>query len=300
MDLSMITRTASVAVFKMKQHSPTLFFVAGIASVGASVVLASKATLELEKTITPHINHLEDISQSLRDESTPATLAYTNERAVKDRLFVMGEVSYDLIKLYGPALVAGGLGVAFLVNSHNILQKRNAAITAAYVALEKSYEKYRERVAKEIGEDRERELHYNVQQEIQAEFRDERGGYTLLGERSTYSRWYNSQTTTEWKGNRHDNLRFIWLQQKFANDKLHRKGYLFLNDVYETLGLPVCDYGQVVGWVAKDPKTGNDGYVDFGIFDHHSDEVKLYLGGINEEILLDFNVDGLVADKLGG
>jgi Family of unknown function (DUF6353) len=297
MDVSTITRAASIAALKIKQHSPTIFFVAGLAGVGTSVVLASKATLELEKTITPHINHLEDIADSLRDESTPATQAYTSERAIKDRMFVMGEVVFDLSKLYGPAFIAGAFGVACLVNSHNILQKRNAAITAAYVTLEKSYEKYRERVAKEIGEDKERELHYSVQKEIHAEFRDERGGYTLLGERSTYSRWYNSQTTTEWKGNRHDNLRFIWLQQKFANDKLHRKGYLFLNDVYEMLGLPVCDYGQVVGWVTNDV---GDGYVDFGIFDHHSDEVKLYLGGINEEILLDFNVDGLVADKLGG
>lgn len=299
MDLSVITRTASVAVFKMKQHSPTLFFIAGIAGVGTSVVLASKATLELEKTVTPHINNLEDIKASLLDDSTVATQAYTTDKAVKDRIIVMGDLTYDLVKLYGPALVAGGLGVAFLVNSHNILQKRNAAITAAYVGLEKSYEKYRERVAKEIGEEKEKELHYSVQKELTAEFQDERGGFTLLGERSTYSRWYNSQTTTEWKNNRHDNLRFIWLQQKFANDKLHRKGYLFLNDVYEMLGLPVCDYGQVVGWVAK-REGDNDGYVDFGIFDHHSDEVKLYLGGINEEILLDFNVDGLVADKLGG
>ena len=61
MNLAKITRTASVAVLKAKQNSPTLFFIAGLAGVGASVVLASKATLELEKTLTPHINQLEDM-----------------------------------------------------------------------------------------------------------------------------------------------------------------------------------------------------------------------------------------------
>jgi hypothetical protein len=40
--------------------------------------------------------------------------------------------------------------------------------------------------------------------------------------------------------------------------------------------------------------------VDFGIFDHHTNELNLYLGGINDEIFLDFNVDGAVADKLKG
>lgn len=292
MDLTRITRTASIAVLKAKQNSPTLFFVAGLAGVGASVVLASKATLDLEKRLTPHINNLEDIKAAVNEEKFPD---YGPSEAVKDRIIVMGQIVFDMGKLYGPAIVVGGLGVACLTGSHNILQKRNAALTAAYVGLEKTFNAYRERVAKEIGADKEQELHYQVQQELVAEFRDERGGFTLLGERSTYSRWYGPETTREWKGNRHDNLTFVYLQQRFANDRLHRRGYLFLNEVYESLGLPVCDYGQVVGWVTNGE---GDGYVDFGIFDHHSSELKLFLGGINEEFLLDFNVDGLVADKL--
>jgi hypothetical protein len=94
-----------------------------------------------------------------------------------------------------------------------------------------------------------------------------------------------------------DNLHFIDCQQEYATRKLHRRGYLFLNEVYESLGLPVCDYGQVVGWSMEGD---GDKYVDFGLFDPHSNELNLYVGGINEEILLDFNVDGLVADKLKG
>lgn len=295
MDLTRITRAASVAVLKAKHNSPTLFFIAGIAGVGASVVLASKATLDLEKTITPHINQLEDMKYAADNPELPN---YSQSNLVKDRIIIMAEIAVDLGKLYGPAIIVGGLGVACLTNSHNILQKRNAALTAAYVGLEKSFNAYRDRIRKEIGEEKEAELHYEVEKKLAAEFRDERGGFTKLGERSTYSRWYNSQTTTEWKNNRHDNLAFIYLQQKFANDKLQRRGYLFLNEVYECLGLPVCDYGQVVGWVMK----GSDGdrFVDFGIFDHHTDGIKMYLGGVNEEILLDFNVDGLVADLLGG
>ena len=292
MNLTTITRTAGLAVLKAKQNSPTLMFVAGIVGVGTATVLASRATLNLDKTLTPHLNHLEDINTVLEN---PEFMGYSKTEAVKDRALVFGQMAFDLGKLYGPAIVVGGLGVACLTGSHNILQKRNAAITAAYVGLEKSFNAYRARVAEEIGEEKEKELHYNVEKTLAADFRDERPGSTLLGERSTYSRWYNSQTTTEWRNNRHDNLFFISCQQKFANDRLHRRGYLFLNEVYESLGLPVCDYGQVVGWVTKGD---GDGYVDFGIFDHHTNELNLYLGGVNDEILLDFNVDGLVADKL--
>lgn len=295
MNLATLSRTAGLTVLKAKQNSPTLMFVAGLVGVTTATVLASKATLNLDKTITPHLNHLEDINMAVNSEELPN---YGTSEAIKDRSLVFGQLVFDMGKLYGPAIVVGGLGIACLTGSHNILQKRNAALTAAYVGLEKSFNAYRERVAKEIGEDKEKELHYNVQKDLHAEFQDERPGSTRLGERSTYSRWYNSQTTTEWKGNRHDNLYFISCQQKYANDRLHRRGYLFLNEVYESLGLPVCDYGQVVGWVMG--KDGGDQIVDFGIFDPHTNELNLYLGGINDEILLDFNVDGLVADKLKG
>ena len=294
MNLSTITRTAGLTVLKAKQNSPTLMFVAGLVGVTSAAVMASKATLNLDKTMLPAVNQLEDIKAVLGSEDHPN---YTIKKANQDRVITLTRLAFDLGKLYGPAIVVGGLGVACLTGSHNILQKRNAALTAAYVGLEKSYNAYRARVVKEVGEDKEKELHYNVQKELAAEFRDERGGFTRLGERSTYSRWYNSQTTSEWKNNRVDNLHFISCQQDYANRKLQSKGYLFLNDVYESLGLPVCDYGQVVGWVMG---KGGDNFVDFGIFDPHSNELNLYIGGVNEEILLDFNVDGLVADKLGG
>lgn len=293
MDFTTIARTASLGLLKAKQNSPTLMFVAGLVGVTSAAVLASKATLELDKTITPHLNHFQDINTVLSSDEAPN---YGQSEAIKDRTIVMIQLVFDMGKLYGPAIAVGGLGIACLTGSHNILQKRNAAITAAYVGLEKSFNAYRARVAQEIGEEKEKELHYEVQSQLSATFDPEHRGFQSGGDNSVYGRWYNSQTTTEWKSNRMDNLTFVYLQQKFANDRLHRRGYLFLNEVLASLGLEVTDYGQVVGWVMKG--TDGDKIVDFGIFDHHTDQLKYYAGGVNDEIYLDFNVDGLVADKL--
>lgn len=294
MDLSNLTRTAGLALFKAKQNSPTIMFVAGLAGVTTAAVLASKATLNLDKTLDVPLRHLEDIKMV---EESPEVPDYGRTQATRDRMIAYSEIVFGLGKLYGPAIVIGGIGVACLTGSHNILMKRNAAITAAYVGLEKSYHAYRARIAEEIGEEKEQQLHYEVESKLaRLDLPPEHSGRVAAGDRSVYGKWYNSQTTTEWKANRQDNLFFISCQERFANERLHRRGYLLLNEVYESLGLPVTDYGCVVGWVMKGD---GDQYVDFGLFDRHTDNVKLYLGGINEEIFLDFNVDGMVADKVG-
>ena len=38
--------------------------------------------------------------------------------------------------------------------------------------------------------------------------------------------------------------------------------------------------------------------IDFGIYNHHTDEVRAFVNGIENSILLDFNVDGVVYDLI--
>lgn len=77
-----------------------------------------------------------------------------------------------------------------------------------------------------------------------------------------------------------------------ANDRLHARGHLFLNEVYEALGLPHTQAGAVVGWVV-----GNgDNFVDFGLYT--GEAARDFVNGREGSILLDFNVDGIVYDKI--
>ena len=79
-----------------------------------------------------------------------------------------------------------------------------------------------------------------------------------------------------------------------ADDILHTKGHIFLNDVYEALGIPKTEAGQYVGWMLGN---GND-YVDFGIYDMYKETNRDFVNGYEPVILLDFNVDGVISDKL--
>lgn len=84
------------------------------------------------------------------------------------------------------------------------------------------------------------------------------------------------------------NLMFIKLCQQHANDLLKRKRTVFLNEVYEMLGLPKSQEGCVVGWHYDEKNPIGDNYIDFGLSDI----------SVSDIIVLDFNVDGRVDQYL--
>ena len=111
---------------------------------------------------------------------------------------------------------------------------------------------------------------------------------------SPYARFFNS-SCPNWIKDPEYNKVYLQQIEKFANDKLKAQGYLFLNDVYEMLGLAKSKAGQIVGWVYKENNPTGDNYVDFDIF---SDRNQDFVNGIEPDALLDFNVDGCILDAM--
>ena len=93
---------------------------------------------------------------------------------------------------------------------------------------------------------------------------------------------------------------FLKSEQNYANDRLKARGYLFLNEVYERLGIPPTKAGQIVGWVydPNNPNHNGDNYVDFGLYNIHKEKTRDFVNGYEEVILLDFNVDGPILDRI--
>lgn len=301
MNVTAITRTVGRAVLTAKKNSPTIMFVAGLVGVGTSTVLACRATLKVEDVLAETSLGLGKVSM-VRSEVIELGVedsTYSERDALRDKSILYVDLVVQLTKLYGPAIIVGGIGVACLTGSHNILVKRNAAITAAYVALEKTYYAYRDRIRTEIGEEKEAQLHYEVQKSIAESDKKE---LQLLGKKETdvvpgYSRYakFFDECSKSWSRSPEKNLWFIHCQQDWANDLLHSRGHVFLNEVYDMLGLPRTEAGAVVGWTMWGE---GDQYIDFGIFNHHTDEVRAFVNGVENSILLDFNVDGLIYDKI--
>jgi hypothetical protein len=78
---------------------------------------------------------------------------------------------------------------------------------------------------------------------------------------------------------------------------LRARGHVFLNDVYDSLGIPRSKAGAVVGWVLNRNGEG-DNFISFGVFDGTTQEIRDFVNGYEGSILLDFNVDGVIYDKI--
>lgn len=115
-------------------------------------------------------------------------------------------------------------------------------------------------------------------------------------EYSHYARFFD-ESCANWTKYPSVNLMFLKQQQTYANNLLKQKGYLFLNEVYELIGVPKTKEGQLVGWIYKEENPTGDNYVDFGIFKDVA-PARNFVNGYERSILLDFNVDGLIWDQI--
>lgn len=111
---------------------------------------------------------------------------------------------------------------------------------------------------------------------------------------STYARFFD-ETSNDWDNDPEYNYMFLTTMQRWANDMLRSRGYLFLNEVYKTLGLVETQAGQIVGWVYDTNNPFIDNFVDFGL---PKGSRKKVIKEFEKPILLDFNVDGVILDKV--
>ena len=63
------------------------------------------------------------------------------------------------------------------------------------------------------------------------------------------------------------------------------------------LGFPRTPEGAVCGWLWEKDPNAKDGFIDFGIFDRGNKDIRDTHFG-RDGYLLDFNVDGVIFDKL--
>lgn len=294
--LDILKGTANRSIFWAEVHSPQLLLIGGIATVAASTVLACKATLKAKdeyETLKGELKYIKlEMAESPEKEVTKtqavATIAH----------------SLNIASFYTPSVIIFVVGVAMLSRGHGVLSERNAGLLAAYKLTDDAFKKYRKRLVNELGDDVDtyiRASNGSNQKELEVVFKDDEGSlqpFELTVEEahmvdigaSQYARFFDD-SSPQWRNNNEYNVFFLKGQQTYANVMLRTRGHLFLNEVYDMMGLKRTSAGAVVGWVDN----GNgDSVVDFGVFkDYNKDFVN---GWDDAAILLDFNVDGVIYD----
>ena len=212
-----LTRNIGRQILIVKKDSPRLLFGLGIVGTIASTVLACRATLKLEDTLDDF--QAEISGQQNRERRIPDG-GYTRREYNKDMAYIYAKGSMSIVRLYAPAILVGATGISLLTGSHVVLERRNASLSAAYSALNLSYNEYRKRVAEEWGTEKELDVYHAAKTEKLHE-----DGVKTVIKRADPNKWspyakFFDESNQNWHRNAELNRMFVQCQQTWANDVL--------------------------------------------------------------------------------
>lgn len=300
-----VTKTYHTTKFQTKKHSPEIFMIVGIGGVIGSTVMACKATMKLDETLKKKRDRIQEIHDFVDEHGYSED--YTEKDMQQELTVTYVKGGLEVVKLYAPAVMLGIASISCIIGSHYILKKRNAALAAAYAAIDQGFKEYRKRVAERFGDEVEKEIRYGVKSEEIEEKKTTKSGKEKIEKKtvksfdpnnlSEFAVIYDDGCTGYTKDPEYNKM-FLKKQQAYANRKLQEQGYLFLNDVYKMLGFKPTKAGHVVGWIYDEKHPVGDNYVDFGIYDIENPATRRFVNGLERNVILDFNVDGNIYDLL--
>lgn len=286
----------------IKKNSDKILLGTGLVGLGVGIVMACKATLKVAETTSNYDSgraflennkqaELEAYQTIENEEEAKAEIERTlKEYKKKERELVLATAGM-CIKYYIPAVFVIGGSVGCILGSHNILTKRNAALSAAYATVDQAFKDYRKKVIEKYGEDVDAEVKDGVKAKKLKEGETEKT-YTVINEQmpSMYALYFD-ESNPYWEGAEKYNDNFLQARLVMFQQRLDSKGCLFLNEVRELLGFDLYKPGQIVGWVKKnDPNAEQKSIMSIK---------KIYQKDRKDPIyLLDFDVDGNVLDLI--
>ena len=271
-----------------KRNAPELLLVGGLVAGTAAIVTAAKAALK-HKELQEDLDV--DVAIAMEDHGNDDPEVF--EKEVKKLYW---KYALDLTKNYAVPVALYSATIASVFASYKIQKNRQVALSTALAACTTAYttlvNKLKTGAAAGLTA---KEILDGV--EAKEVVDPETGEVTYVKEQglpidtSVYLVRFDRYSPA-WEKDKFQNECTLRSEENWANDRLRLQGYLFLNDVYDRLGLPRTQTGQMVGWIFESEE--GDGFVDFGVVDCESYEDGRYDSNAFD---LNFNVDGDILTK---
>lgn len=287
-----LTRAAGKAKLTTIKYSPEILLAAGIISGAIALVTAVKSTLKCEQVLDEHERKMNEIEGALTLAET-SECDYTVDDAKKDRAKAYLQTGWEFAKLYAPTIIFAGLSVTCILTSHGIMRKRNVALAASLATVRTAFDEYRSRVIRDLGSDMDRKFLYEtVDREVEVTDgkKTKKETYSLPTASNAYSRFFD-ESNPNWEKDGSANYFFVRSQMLHLQNKLIKQGYLFLNDAYKALDIPITVAGQTAGWI-YDYNNRDNTTIGFEGFDEHevnnSAAVRALMNGYERNVLINF------------
>lgn len=282
----------------VKKYSPQILTVGGIGLIIYGTVKATQVTPAAKETIAEFKTCREACDNP---ELAPETAESMKKEAYKS-------VAKNLVSCYAlPAACIVG-GSAMIFGAHNIMDKRLATVTAGLTSLERMYNNYRGNVIEKYGEEEDFRLRTGIKTEEVETVEHSTNGRTRKVKKdieyvdpsiaaSPFVRFFD-ESNPNFSKVPSNNAFFLDKIQTILNNQLQAQGYVFLNDVLYALGYDRCSEGQIWGWIYDPDNPACHNFIDLGIKDTRRKTVQNFVNGYEPVVMLNFNVDGIIYDKL--
>lgn len=194
-----------------KRNSSIILTVTASAGVIGTAVLTAKATPKVQKLL-----------EQAREEKG-------EDLTFMEKVKVAGPA-------YIPAVAMGTATIACIFGVHEVNKRNQAALMSAYGVLENAHRAYREKVQELYGDDADLNVKEQVVKAIDnPEVPPHEQDKELFFD--YYSGRYFNATMAD-----------VLRAEYRVNKTLHTREYVYVNEFYEELGLPLVKHGWDIGW----------------------------------------------------
>ena len=295
-----------------RKHAPEIMIGAGIAGFGGTIYATAKATLKTNEILEKRDALLDNVA--VNQEYNPS---YSEKDKAEDEADIKHRTRWRIVKAWAPVATLGTASVISILGGYRILNGRYVATAAAYKVLENSFDRYRGNVVNRFGKDMDWKLLNGMSDEELEKARREKDENRRIDaenkrrkigkkpKKTKYSEIYQGifdDYSEHWQRywTPQQVLHYLKRKQQEMNDRLRIQKHLFVNEVYDALGMPRTPEGAVTGWIVTN--ANKDTYVSLGIDEMPDDELRSILAiDRNEDIRVKIrlNPDGLIYDMIG-
>lgn len=233
----------------LRKHGGTILAVAASVGVVATAIETGRATTKAK--------HLLEVDEALRKYNE-------DEQGIVEEPLTKKQIVLICWKAYVPAAILGGGTIACILGSNALNKKQIASLTAAYMALGKTYQTYRAQVRQMVGDQQENAI-FETTKSIEMTEKDravENAATEKLLCYEPISKRYFHATEAELL------TAFYEVNHDFAIN-----GYIALNELYGYLNLDFVPELDDRGWSIDYLGEMWDNYwIDFNYQKQHTDD----------------------------
>lgn len=290
-----------------RKHAPEIMIGGGLAGFGLTIYETIKATNK-----TNDILEEKHRKSSVYAEALDYPIGYGPGEYENDISDLNRRTKIAIIKAWLPVGTLAVASGASILGGYRIINGRYVATAAAYKGLENFIGRYRGNVVDRFGKDVDWELANDIKAETLEKAMAEREENRKIEEENKGKKIRKKAPKTAYQDiycgifdNYSDRWQRYWtaeqvleylkFKQNQLNDMLRIRKHVFVNEVYDMLGLERTSAGSVNGWILT--RTNPESHISLGIDEMPADELRSILSTHRNEdirVKIRLNPDGLI------